>query len=260
MSSEDGRSSWFVTKPADIPTNCPDSPDLSGGTRPAKPADKLKSPRQRAGDKGSSPKPQNSAPRPRKVGRGSFLKTTLIAVIVALATGLASGLSGKLFDDVKAFTFALFNNHSWTAYTIEPNPVCDTYSFQDASKALTNTGMYEYIWSVGRIGDAWSGQSYKRRNPDASYFLSGIDRGSRSVIMYSSARNMDGLGVYVLSHYDGEFKGRDYYLGYWIGRECSIQGHPYIKCPMVVLHSDSSEHDAQGVMPHDACQLSEPPI
>jgi hypothetical protein len=180
--------------------------------------------------------------------------------VAALATGIGTGLSGRLYDEGKSFVLNFFTGHTWTAYAIEPNPVCDFYEAKDYSKAFSDTGIYFYKWSVAHLSNSWSGISRKGKNSDASYWLVGTDRGSHTVIMYSSARGTDGIGAYILSQRDGEREGEDYFVGSWVGRECSIAGHPYIKCPMVVVRSQIAQVDAEKLVPKGSCEMSDPPL
>lgn len=212
---------WNADKPADESANKPAS----------KPARKAK------GEAGRSEKAPNSealnekklesAPGGQSSGRALLWgKRLAAAAVVAMATGIGTGLAGKAYEEGKAWFFAVFASHGWTAYVIEPNPLCDTFTLSESEKAFKDAGLYEYIWKVIRVSKSWSGSSHKRANTEHSYFLNGIDQGTYTIITYSSAQNYDGIGSYTLSHRPGTSNGKDYYVGYWIGRECSIQGHP----------------------------------
>src|SRR5690349_9973700 len=69
-----------------------------------------------------------SAPS-RPHGRGRVWgKRVLAAAIIALATGVGTGLAGRAYEELKAWFFSIFASHSWTAYALEPTPNCDTYT------------------------------------------------------------------------------------------------------------------------------------
>jgi hypothetical protein len=182
------------------------------------------------------------------------------AALVALATGIGTVLSGKAYEELKAWFFALLAGHAWTAYLTESNPSCTTFSFADREKAFDDVAPYEYNWHVMRVGDAWSGEAYKRGANGAEYYLNGINRGTYTIINYSSKKNLDGIGAYILLHRPGARPDADYYVGYWVGRECSIQGNPLILCPMVLVHKDVQETSAKKLMPQGRCQLAEPTL
>jgi hypothetical protein len=209
----------------------------------------------------TGPATNSAAPGGKPPRRGPIWGKRLVAAgVVAAATGLGTGLAGKGYEEGKAWFFALFASHGWTAYTLEPNPSCDKFSFAESEKAFGDVGLNEYSWNVIRVSHSWSGSATKRSNGDVVYNLNGIDQGTYAVVTYSSRIGLDGIGSYVLSQRTGEGKGLDFYVGHWIGRECSIQGHPLIKCPMVVVPTSVQESKARTLLPSGRCQLAEPSL
>jgi hypothetical protein len=197
---------------------------------------------------------------PPKSRWGIYWRRGLIVALSALATGMGTELAGKFYDQAKSHVVEVFVGHNWTSYAREPNPVCDAYELSEKDKALKDVGIYYYRWSVGRLTGNWAGIIRKGKNPDASSWLVGTDRGDHTVLTYSSTRETDGIGAYVLTRRDGGHAGEDYFVGYWIGRECSVRGHPYIKCPMAVVRSSVDQKDGEQLVPRGDCELSDPPL
>src|SRR5947199_7674249 len=81
---------WFSDKPAN-----PDKP-----ASPGKPAPRSK--KTAPSSSGVAAHENNNPPPPRK-GRGSlWLRRLTIAAVAALATGIGTGMSGKLYDEGKS--------------------------------------------------------------------------------------------------------------------------------------------------------------
>jgi hypothetical protein len=206
--------------------------------------------------------PVVQASRTAPAGRRRFSwKSAALAILVGLVTGLGTGFAGATYDKVKSWLFSIVFNDSFVAFTEEPSsPNCNTYQLVDSEKALSSTGLFEWKWSVGIANGSWSGRAIKRDNPNIIFFVSGSSLGGRASISFRSIHDDgEGIGAYLLEHADNDGKGREYYRGFWVGRECSIVSHPFVKCPMIVTPSTTiSESDARALLPHQACTLSEP--
>jgi hypothetical protein len=192
--------------------------------------------------------------------RGFILTNAIVAILVALATGLGTGLAGTLYDQVKSAIFAWVFSEKWYAFIVEPKlPDCDVYEASEANKAVADTNLFEWNWSIGQINGNWSGRATKRINKNINYYISGTELAGRAVVYYSSVKRHEGIGTYNLVHADNDGRNNEYYKGFWLGRDCSIKGHPFVKCPMILTKTDEmSSEEARRLLPNGNCSLSEP--